>query len=642
MISGVLTSIGVFIGVWQLSDTQERHLIKQTSFAKTELIEHQFVKTFPLIMNALERMRNRWVARQGSPYSEWQLDAKDYVDDHIGLRAIEWVNNEYIVKWIVPLSDNKAALNLNLAFEEKRRLALERAKASKEITVTKPIDLVQGGKGLLAYFPIFIEGKFEGFIVGVFSVKSLVDSLLPHAFFQDYNIEISVEEEPMYARADIGSSFNPDVGYRHTFNLYNVTWTFAIWPKKHRAVQDGSYIHYIALIVGVLLSLLTGASLFYLLNWLKAERLLHARSIEYRAALESAIDAVLTIDSNGVIRNANGSVARIFERKLETVIGEHVSLLFSDSFNNAFEKLNRENRITNNKLEGQFFEENITTEGVRAEEKRFPVSVGISHFWVSDELLWCCVARDISERVELETEKETLIAQLKKSNEELDNFAYIASHDLKEPLRAIKNHATFLKEDYAAILGEDGIYKLERLAYLGTRMEYLVRDLLYFSRLSREEQHTVHVGMRMVINRVISRLKEALHEHNAKVFLGDNLPIIIGNHTHIEELFYNLVVNAYKYNRSDRKVVKIYYCKRHSAFCVEDNGIGIEAKYSDEIFRIFKRLNTQQEYAGGTGAGLTFAKKIVENHGGSLWFESELNVGTRFYCTFSQVVFEER
>lgn len=236
--------------------------------------------------------------------------------------------------------------------------------------------------------------------------------------------------------------------------------------------------------------------------------------------------------------------------------------------------------------------------------------------------------------------------ELARSNSELDAFAYIASHDLKEPLRGIHNYSSFLIEDYANVLNEEGVSKLQTLVRLTQRMEDLINSLLHFSRLGRVELAMQETNINELVNHVIDVLKISLKETNVDICVPRLLPIVNCDPVQVSEVFSNLISNAIKYNDKVDKWVEIGFLDSADqeiennsefttpiVFYIRDNGIGIREKHLDAIFRIFKRLHTQNKYGGGTGAGLTIAKKIVERHNGKIWVESRYGEGSTFYFT---------
>ena len=228
--------------------------------------------------------------------------------------------------------------------------------------------------------------------------------------------------------------------------------------------------------------------------------------------------------------------------------------------------------------------------------------------------------------------------ELRRSNEELDNFAYIASHDLREPLRGINNQSRFLLEDYQSKLDEPGVRKLNRLIFLAGRLDTLISDLLYFSRIGREQMAIQSTDLNLVVEDVTRITESSLPEGMLNVSVPVKLPIITCATVRVTELFRNLFENAVKYNDNDVKQIEVGAIKQNDqdVFYVRDNGIGISSEFFTDIFRIFKRLNSDKAYGKGTGSGLTFVKKIVEQHGGRIWLESTPGEGTTFFFTLTE------
>ncbi|WP_373539346.1 ATP-binding protein [Chamaesiphon sp.] len=234
--------------------------------------------------------------------------------------------------------------------------------------------------------------------------------------------------------------------------------------------------------------------------------------------------------------------------------------------------------------------------------------------------------------------------ELERSNSELDSFAYIASHDLKEPLRGIHNYSNFLMEDYAQVLDADGVTKLNTVVRLTQRMEDLINSLLHYSRLGRAELSRQPTNLNEVARLAIDTLRISQPQSSIEFRLPRSLPTISCDRTQISELFTNLLTNAIKYNDKAEKWVEIGFTQSDSGdpqdpslytFYVRDNGIGIPPQHLERVFQIFKRLHTQDQYGGGTGAGLTIVQKIVERHGGKIWVESTLDEGSTFYFTLA-------
>jgi len=225
--------------------------------------------------------------------------------------------------------------------------------------------------------------------------------------------------------------------------------------------------------------------------------------------------------------------------------------------------------------------------------------------------------------------------ELNRTNRDLDDFAYIASHDLKEPLRGIHNYASFLLEDYEDKLGEAAREQLLTLVRLSKSMEQIIDSLLDYSRIGRLELLATAVDLNQVVREVLESLSILLAEADIQVRSPYNFPTIRCDRAHVAEVFRNLISNAIKYNDKPNKWIEIGTAVRNDAplFYVRDNGIGIPEKHRDAVFQIFKRLHSRDRFGGGTGAGLTIVKKIVERHNGSIWIDSSVGQGTTFYFT---------
>ncbi|MCP4603366.1 MAG: PAS domain S-box protein [Proteobacteria bacterium] len=258
------------------------------------------------------------------------------------------------------------------------------------------------------------------------------------------------------------------------------------------------------------------------------------------------------------------------------------------------------------------------------------------------------MARSISEGIErkmaakalddAKVELEQYAAQLERSNMELDEFAYIASHDLKEPLRGIRTYSGFLIEDYGGMLDSEGKNKLDTLVRLTTRMETLLDDLLYFSRVGRVELAFIETDLATLVTEIIDSMHITLAEQGVQVMVAADLPNVICDRIRVGEVFRNLISNGAKYNTEDDKQIEVGWHapsngNNEPVFFVRDNGIGIREKHMDRIFKIFKRLHGRDKFGGGSGSGLTITQKIIERHGGRIWLESEFGKGSTFFFT---------
>ncbi|OKH18928.1 hybrid sensor histidine kinase/response regulator [[Limnothrix rosea] IAM M-220] len=229
------------------------------------------------------------------------------------------------------------------------------------------------------------------------------------------------------------------------------------------------------------------------------------------------------------------------------------------------------------------------------------------------------------------TVREQIQRKLQESNKELEQFAYIASHDLKQPLSSIYSWAQLLQVRYGDRLDEKGHQYIQSMQDSVKQMTQLIEDLLTYSRVDRAESEFVTVNCNIIVHQVLNRLSSAIAQSQAEITI-DPLPEVYANPLQLGQLFQNLIENALKYHRED--VIPFVHISAHShnqqwIFSCRDNGIGIEPDYFDQIFYAFKRLHSQSQYAG-TGIGLAVCKKIVQRHGGSIWLESNHGEGSQF------------
>lgn len=246
---------------------------------------------------------------------------------------------------------------------------------------------------------------------------------------------------------------------------------------------------------------------------------------------------------------------------------------------------------------------------------------------------------DISDRKEYENHLEELNSQINKrveelaiSNAELEQFAYVASHDLQEPLRMVTRFLSEIDKKYGALLDEKGKEYIHFAVDGAQRMRILILDLLEYSKIGKFDQKIEPLDMNVLLSEILQFNEMALKENNATL-IWENLPTINNRRTPIQLVFQNLIGNSIKYNKPKSQTeIKISYKDLGTKwqFCVSDNGIGINPVFFDKIFVIFQRLHPKQEFSG-TGIGLAICRKIIETQGGKIWVESEEGKGSHFY-----------
>jgi light-regulated signal transduction histidine kinase (bacteriophytochrome) len=240
---------------------------------------------------------------------------------------------------------------------------------------------------------------------------------------------------------------------------------------------------------------------------------------------------------------------------------------------------------------------------------------------------------DINERKKAEEILKLKLEELRRSNEELEQFAYVSSHDLQEPLRMISSYLQLLQRRYEGNLDEKADKYIHFAVDGAFRMQNLINDLLDFSRVTTKASEPEPTDCELVLNQVLANLETFIEENEATVS-HCSLPEVMADSTQLVQVFQNLIINGIKFHSEEAPKIQISAEKkaREWLFSVQDNGIGIDPHYSEKIFEVFKRLHRKEDYPG-TGIGLAICKKIIERHGGNIWVESELGKGSTFYFT---------
>jgi len=244
------------------------------------------------------------------------------------------------------------------------------------------------------------------------------------------------------------------------------------------------------------------------------------------------------------------------------------------------------------------------------------------------------LSNEVETRKQAEEKMLATLQNLERSNKDLEQFAYVANHDLQEPLRMISSYTQLLERKYKDKLDQDANDYIQFAVNGAIRMQKLLNDLLEFSKINSHAKMNEQVGTSTPLGQAISNLHQLIEENTALI-TNDDLPAITADESQIIRLFQNLIENAIKFKKKT-ELPKIHIsCTRQKnmyQFSVADNGIGIEMHYHDRVFTIFQRLHSVKHYPG-TGIGLSICKRIVERHGGTIWFESTVNQGTTFYFT---------
>jgi PAS domain S-box-containing protein len=351
---------------------------------------------------------------------------------------------------------------------------------------------------------------------------------------------------------------------------------------------------------------------------------------QFRLAVEACPSGMVMIDAAGQIVMVNAKAEQMFGYPQQELVGQGVDILVPARFRHKHQAF-RAVFVANPGARAMGVGRDLY--GRRKDNSEFPIEVELNPLETRDGCAILSVIVDISERKHAELLAANQTRDLERSNGELQEFAFVAAHELLEPLRTIAGYAQLLAERYQGKLDQKADNYIQFAVGGAKRMQSLIIDLLAFSRLGRPAGSLQPTQSAVVARQVIERLRSRIEEAQADIALGP-LPVVNADETQLAQVLQNLIGNALKFRSTRPPKIRLNASPRNGEwlFSVEDNGIGIDQQFADRIFQMFERLHEREKYEG-SGIGLAIAKKIVERHGGRIWFESQRGVGTTFYFT---------
>ena len=348
----------------------------------------------------------------------------------------------------------------------------------------------------------------------------------------------------------------------------------------------------------------------------------------YRGLLEAAPDGMVVVNQGGEIVLLNVQAEKQFGYSRDELVGQKVKNLIPEGF---AERLIADGLRSPAEALAQQIGTGIELIGRRKDGTEFPIELMLSPLESAEGLLVTAAIRNISVRKDAETHLKHMVEELKRSNEELEQFAYVASHDLQEPLRMVASYMQLVSKRYKGKLDSDADDFIAFAVDGATRMQRLIQDLLAYSRVGTRGKELLDTSSEEALQIALLNLRAATEESGALV-THDPLPTVLADEMQLIQLFQNLVGNAIKYHGPEVPRIHISAASNGGGrwtFSVQDNGLGIDSQYFEKIFGLFQRLHKRGEFAG-TGLGLAICKKIIERHGGSISVESQLGQGSIF------------
>lgn len=589
------------------------------------------------------------------------------------------------ISFIVPVKPNSKAIGLNMAHEPNRFRAALKAKESGAAQVTGMIHLVQNSEktpGFLFYAPFYRDqqqatleqrnANFAGMVYAPFIVKELLEGVLRKEN-RSVGLRLTdgttiLHDEHVASEADYDPT--PLFTKSRLIEMYGRSWEFDIWSaKSFRKSANDSQPHAI-LIAGILINLLL---LVVFVTLSQASKMAHSyaegmtrkleinnqqlqKEIQERKATDARLREINTSleESRTTLQGLfdqsfnfislmalDGTLLQINRTALELVGVNEKDVLYQPCWDTIWwshspdlQKRLRDAIRSAAAGEADRFEA-VHPVANLADQQTVQVDVAVSPITNSagDVIFIVMESRDISRLKEQEAETEKLLSDLGQSNSELEQFAYVASHDLQEPLRKISSYASLLEEECGDEVNEDGQAYIHVIVDGASRMKHLIQDLLAFSRIGRRGDTMEPVDTTQCLQDAIESLEISIAESEATITF-DRLPAVLADQSQLIMLFQNLVGNALKYRTETPPVIEIEASDlgQEIEIAIKDNGIGIAPRYQERIFEIFQRLHNRREYSG-TGIGLAVCKRIVERFEGTIRVEPNAPQGSTFLIT---------
>ena len=361
----------------------------------------------------------------------------------------------------------------------------------------------------------------------------------------------------------------------------------------------------------------------------RIEIALRESEARFRSITQSATDAIISADSDDNIISWNKSAQTIFGYTEEEALGKSLTIIIPERYRDAHKKgLERVNSTGETRIIGK----TVEMVGMRKDGSEFPFDLSLSTWKIGTRRLYSGIIRDVTGRKQTDEKLKQTLAELERSNKDLEQFAYAASHDLQEPLRTVSNFSQLLAKRYKDKLDAKADQFIGFIVDGSTRMQEMIDNLLAYSRVSTRAKPFEPTNCETLFDQALANVKMAIEESGA-IVTHDPLPTVMADASQLVQLFQNLLSNAIKF-RKEKPHIIVSAVQRGNEwlFSVQDNGIGIAPEFMEHIFKMFQREHTSAEYPG-TGVGLAICKKIVERHGGRIWVESQVGKGSTFYFT---------
>lgn len=624
----IITITGSFILYKKLGNIE-------LAYIKT-LVEKEADKTELLLTSqsndrllALKRMAQRWEKSGGTSFDLWQDDSNNYIKSLKGLKAVEWVDSSYHVRWVEPVKGNEKAIGLNIIFDKKREEILRGAAERNSPTVTPPLDLVQGYKAFIVYTPIYIKKKFDGFMVGIFSINEFFNGGLTKYVNNNYRLSVSYDGQEFSLNKGNELKKADTLGSTRNIHLYDKKWILHITPTQKFIENQKTSFPIIILIAGFLIAALSSLTIRYILIARLRSIYLHtsknriqASEETFRSAMENASIGMALVDPKGRWLKINKSLCDLLGyEKLELLQNDFQSITHPDDLEKDLEYVRQmlAGEIKTYQMEKRYYHKNGKIVWVLLSVSLVLNNDGSPNYFVAQ-------IQDITERKEMDRIK--------------GEFISMVSHELRTPLTSIRGSLGLV----LGALSKDLPEKVKGLLNIANnnseRLILLINDILDMDKIAAGQMRfdMQKESLADITQQAVEANQAYAEKFKTRIELK---PIDKDINVNIDSVRYiqilsNLLSNAAKFSPEGKNIdVTTTKVANNIRISVRDYGAGIPEEFRSRIFGKFSQADsTSVRTQGGTGLGLHITKTMVEHMNGTVGFDTETNKGTTFWVEF--------
>lgn len=599
------TSLWVWQAVYHDEQTKIRDLVQNQAQEIARLIDMEITYH----NHALNRMAARWELTGGTDKTTWTADAQAHLRDFQTVAAIAWADEESRVRWLEPLAGNEEIIGFDLTSHPQGRAVLARVRETGMQASTDALNVSRIGQGFIVISPVLRSGEIAGYLVGLYRLDRLFD-VLSAATRESYRYRVWEGENLIFESDTAPWPEGPGSEEPVSGEMRDGTWRLQLLPRPVWLASQRSNLPILILFAGLILSAATTIALHLLEAVQRQYEVIQWSEKRLRQIIDSAPTGMITVDRVGTICDVNPAAQSQFGYDTKDLVGQPLEAFVPGAMLGTQQAGFRQGALLKAfRPSGEIQERSaLKRNGVT-----FPVEIALAPFESRDGVQVLVLITDITERDEARRRLEAHTRELESTNRDLDDFAYVASHDLRAPLTAIASLVHWIEEDTATLLPPGSAKHLALIKNRVGRMGKLLEDLLDYSRAGRTANETEFVDMAEMVSQVTDLVRGA-----APVTIRtQGLPAFETVRTPLHQVMRNLISNSIKHHDGDGCLLEISATEQGAfyVFRVADDGPGIPRQFHKKVFNMFQTLRPRDEVEG-SGMGLALVRKVVERYGG--------------------------